>query len=276
MLAHAGPVRCGTPGFWDGPGARLGASLDAMTSDAHTHTNRCWWNPDEARWVCRGDAEDRVLVDVRDMIVVHTALLREFRLAPAAVRRTAAGDRRRARVVSGHLRFVCDLLHHHHEGEDELLWPPLRSRTPASAGPLLDDAEAQHAGLDAALTEVGELTTRWERSPDGSLRDQLAAALEKLHALLAEHLDLEERALLPLAAAALTQAEWHAIGEQAAAAMPKPALALAFGMFAYEGDPEVLRTMLASAPAVPRKLVPLVAPHLYARRARRVHGTPTP
>jgi hypothetical protein len=29
---------------------------------------------------------DRPLVDVRDMIVVHTAMLREFRLAAAAVR----------------------------------------------------------------------------------------------------------------------------------------------------------------------------------------------
>ena len=30
---------------------------------------------------------DPDLVDTRDMVVVHTAMLREFRLAPAAVRR---------------------------------------------------------------------------------------------------------------------------------------------------------------------------------------------
>ena len=78
-------------------------------------------------------APERALVDVRDMIVVHTAMLREFRLAPAAVRRTLPGDRSRARAVAGHVRFLCDLLHHHHEGEDELLWPTLRSRTPPSA-----------------------------------------------------------------------------------------------------------------------------------------------
>ena len=58
--------------------------------------------------------------------------------------------------------------------------------------------------------------------------------------------------------------------------MPKPALALAFGMFTYEGDPVVLRAMLASAPLVPRTLLPLIAPRLYARRARRIHGTARP
>jgi hypothetical protein len=34
--------------------------------------------------------------------------------------------------------------------------------------------------------------------------------------------------------------------------------------------------MLAAAPAVPRVLVPLIAPRLYARHAARVHGTARP
>ena len=82
--------------------------------------------------------------------------------------------------------------------------------------------------------------------------------------------------MLPLAAALLSEAEWNAVGEAAVVTMPKPDLALAFGMFAYEGDPEVLRTMLHGAPAVPRYLLPKIAPLLYRRRARRVYGTPTP
>jgi hypothetical protein len=100
--------------------------------------------------------------------------------------------------------------------------------------------------------------------------------LQTLHDLLAEHLDAEERMLLPLAAAVLTDAEWHAIGEAAVAAMPKSTLPLAFGMFAYEADPEVLRDMLATAPPIPRALLPRIAPRVYARRAIRVHGTARP
>lgn len=47
-------------------------------------------------------------------------------------------------------------------------------------------------------------------------------------------------------------------------------------MFAYEADPEVVREMLATAPAVPRALLPRIAPRVYVRRAIRVHGTAHP
>lgn len=252
--------------------------MDTNTTEApHSHTNRCWWNPDEARWVCRGDAgSERPLVDVRDMVVVHTAMLRELRLAPAAVARTRPHDCRRARTVGGHLRFVCDLLHHHHAGEDELLWPKLRERTPRSALAEIEHAEQQHEAIDAGLEEVGQLLAAWQADPSAEVRDRLATALERLHALLAEHLELEERALLPLAASALTFEEWAAIGAAGAASVPKSALMLVFGMFAYEGDPEVLAAMLGAAPRPARVLVPRIAPRVYARRARAVHGTSRP
>ncbi len=65
------------------------------------------------------------------------------------------------------------------------------------------------------------------------------------------------------------------VGERVAA-LPKSALLLSFGMFTYEGDAEVLRDMLKSAPPPARVLLPLIAPRVYARRARRVHGTARP
>ena len=253
--------------------------------DTHEHTNRCWWNPDQARWICRAQSQspapaaveaDRAPVDIRDMIVVHTALLREFRLGSTAVMRTRPGDRRHAAAVAGHLRFLCDLLHRHHEGEDAVLWPMLRQRTPASARRVIDDVEAQHRGLDLALAEVETLRTAWAGAPETASAERLAAQLDKLYLLLDEHLDLEERVLLPLAASALTADEWHAIGEAAVAATPRSALVLAFGMFAYEGDPAVLRHMLKTAPPVPRTVLPWIAPRVYARRARQLYGTAQP
>jgi hypothetical protein len=54
--------------------------------------------------------------DVRPMIVVHTALRREFRLTAAAVQAAAPGDKPRAEVLTGHLSMLLDLLHHHHAG----------------------------------------------------------------------------------------------------------------------------------------------------------------
>ena len=110
---------------------------------------------------------------------------------------------------------------------------------------------------------------------DGS-RDELITALNQLHGLLVTHLDTEERELLPLAAAHLTPGQWAAVGEAGAAAVPKSRMLLIFGMFAYEGDPEVLTTMLHSAPPPARVIVPLLAPRIYARYAKRIHGTPRP
>ena len=219
---------------------------------------------------------ERPLVDVRDMLVVHTAMLREFRLAPAAVLRVAPGDRVRAAVVSDHVHLLTDLLHHHHHGEDVLLWPKLRARTSPRAATVIDEVEEQHTDLDLALGTVGRLRTAWADELTLSARDALGSHLAHLHALLRDHLELEERALLPLAAAVLTKAEWDEIGQAGVAAMPKRVLPLAFGMFAYEGDPAVLAAMLHAAPRAVRLVLPALARRAYARRARRVHGTARP
>lgn len=116
----------------------------------------------------------------------------------------------------------------------------------------------------------------WAEDPSRSTRDELVHRLGHLHALLRDHLDLEERALLPLAAAVLTKAEWDEIGEAGAAEMPKRALPLAFGMFSYEGDPAVLAEMLHAAPRIAQTVLPVLATRAYARRARQVHGTARP
>jgi hypothetical protein len=47
-------------------------------------------------------------------------------------------------------------------------------------------------------------------------------------------------------------------------------------MFMYEGDPDVVRHMLSSAPPLARALLPRIAPRVYTRYCRRVHGTRNP
>jgi hemerythrin-like domain-containing protein len=270
-------------------GADMVGDARVMITETHDHTSRCWWNLEQARWVCPAGAAvpeplardtsldgEPPLVDVRDMIVVHTALLREFRLAPRAVARVQNGAAKRASVIDRHLGFLCELLHHHHAGEDDLLWPVLRQRVPAMTTCLIDEVELQHAGIDTALHAVRDSRARWTADPTPDTRDALIVELQRLHDLLKRHLDMEERTILPLAASLLTPAEWHAIGEAAVAAMPKSTLPLAFGMFAYEADPTVVRGMLATAPAVPRMLLPHLAPRVFARRATQVYGTPRP
>ena len=219
---------------------------------------------------------EQPLVDVRDMIVAHTAMLREFRLAPVAVARVPAGAHRAARRMDKHLQLMCELLHHHHTGEDELLWPPLRALLSADGQARLDEAEAQHIDIDRALELVRTARCQWVLLADTDCRDELVIALHRLHGLLVTHLDTEERELLPLAASHLTSAQWAAVGAAGAASVPKSKMLLVFGMFAYEGDPEVLRDMLNSAPPPARAVVTALAPRIYARYARRIHGTSRP
>lgn len=221
-------------------------------------------------------AVESPLVDVRDMIVVHTAMLREFRLAPQTVARVPVGAHRAVRRASAHVELLCDMLHHHHAGEDQLLWPPLRALLTSEGQTRLDDAQAQHSDIDAALGRVNAARQRWADIHDSSGRDDLIAALELLYGLLVTHLDTEERELLPLAAAHLTSDQWAALGQAGAASVPKSKLLLVFGMFAYEGDPIVLAAMLHAAPSPARVIVPLLAHRVYARYAKRIHGTRRP
>lgn len=74
---------------------------------------------------------------VNDMAMIHRVFRRELGALPAGIRGVAAGDVARATVLAGHAHMVLDVLHHHHEAEDVLLWPRLRERL-AGATELLD------------------------------------------------------------------------------------------------------------------------------------------
>ena len=47
-------------------------------------------------------------------------------------------------------------------------------------------------------------------------------------------------------------------------------------MMMYGGVPEVVKAVLSHAPLMARLIMPIMAPRIYASRARRVYGTPTP
>jgi hemerythrin-like domain-containing protein len=212
-------------------------------------------------------------VDTREMIAVHSAFRREFGLAPGLVRAVASGDVQRAGVVADHLELIGTFLHHHHTGEDKLLWPKLLERVPAEMAPTVELMERQHEAVHEVIEEMTAALARWRTGASESDRDRLAGALNRLHALLVEHLAAEEEHILPLASRSLTEAEWGELGEDGMAAQAKSKLPMIFGMIMKDADPEVIRGMLANAPLVPRLMLPFVGPRAYARYARRVYGS---
>ncbi|MFJ4850808.1 MULTISPECIES: hemerythrin domain-containing protein [unclassified Streptomyces] len=214
------------------------------------------------------------MADTRDMYMAHTALRREFILLPGLVRTVAPGDIRRTEVVGAHADLLCRILHTHHEGEDLLLWPKLVERGGAEAAAVVPTMEEQHHAIDTAHQEVTALLGGWRST--GLRGAELAEALERLASVLLEHMALEEKEILPLAEQHVTAAEWHRLGEHGMTATPKKDLPLAFGMAMYEGDPEVVKAVLATAPLPVRLIVPALARRRYASHAKAVHGTATP
>jgi hypothetical protein len=214
--------------------------------------------------------------DTRDMLVVHDSIRRQFGQAPALVRAVAPGDTERAAVVADHLDLLGALLHHHHVGEDRLLWPVLRPRVPADVAETVTRMESQHDGIAEAQQTVSTAVASWRTGAGVDERETLATAWEDLFARITEHLAAEERHILPLAATHMSPAEWQRLGEEGIGGLPRRQLPLVFGMVMYRADPEVIRQMLSHAPLLPRLLMPRLAPRTYARYARRLHGTTTP
>jgi hemerythrin-like domain-containing protein len=216
------------------------------------------------------------LVDIRDMLVLHAALLREFRLAPAAVGRVKPGDRKHAQDVDDYLALICEMLHEHHVGEDTILWPPLRARVSADDHRLLDKAEAQHEDINAALGRVNDARRRWSDRPDQDHGSALTNELQTLYALVNEHLADEERDIVPLAAAYLSESEWRAINNEGPKVLSPKTLLICAGMCCYGTNRELVALVLQVLPPPVRLVVPVIARRKYARLALRVHGTRRP
>jgi hemerythrin-like domain-containing protein len=215
-------------------------------------------------------------LDTRQMGLLHRCMRHELRLAPSAVRRVTAGDVTTVRSVADHLDFLVAFVRHHHEIEDDLLWPVLHARLADEQRTTVALMESQHHALSSLLGAPDSAVPEWRRSAGATERDALAGLLDELYPILVEHLDAEEQRLLPIAVRTIEPAEWERIGEEGYRRSPRRHRSLALGMFDYYGDPDVVATMVAPIPRPIRPFVLSGARRTFRRRAQRVHGTPTP
>jgi hemerythrin-like domain-containing protein len=125
------------------------------------------------------------------MVIVHRMFRRECALLTQLVAAVPVGDVARARTVAGHVREVLDMLHHHHLGEDELLWPRLSTRTRFNAD-LLARMESQHHLLAVLLEHVATALPEWRYTLAAHTGAPLTALLEQISNELDEHFDEEE------------------------------------------------------------------------------------
>ena len=205
-------------------------------------------------------------IDTHEMLVVHRIFRREFGLMPRLVTDVRDGDRARAARVAEHVHDVMNGLHHHHTGEDELLWPKLLQRVELEAE-LVRRMEAQHEVVAEQIERAHELTRRWVQRADAVTRDELATVLTRLNVALMEHLHDEEELVLPLVAEHITQAEWDALGERGRAGIPKGRKGLLFlGATLEDATEDERRAMLGSMPLAARVTWRLVGRRYYDRQ----------
>lgn len=156
--------------------------------------------------------------DTSDMLAVHKVFRDALSQAPGLVGGVGGPDR--ASVVADYYANVLRFLDVHHDGEDELLWPPLRERAGDPA--LVQRMSDQHHAVTEPRRVAGEALAAWTASPNAGNAAGFVAALGQLAAQLTPHLDEEELHVVPLAAQYLTPAEWGMLPEH--------------GMRAFQGD----------------------------------------
>nr|MBA3782423.1 hemerythrin domain-containing protein [Nocardioides sp.] len=85
--------------------------------------------------------------------IIHAAVRRDVARIEHALRALRAGDGARARQLQQAWQNLVRELTHHHEAEDQLVWPFLLSR--GLDAELMGAMEGEHAAMKNALAEAG-------------------------------------------------------------------------------------------------------------------------
>jgi iron-sulfur cluster repair protein YtfE (RIC family) len=190
--------------------------------------------------------------NTREMVIIHNVFRRLFGDLPGLIRATRPGDAARATVLADAYLEVSGGLHHHHTNEDELLWPLLMQRVRTDKAQVLR-AEEQHERVHE-LIECGNAQVQvYRATASASSRDALATTIEELDAALSEHMDDEERYILPLVEQHLTVAEWEQLGERGRASIPKDRMLIHLGWI-LEGLPAADRKQFLAGMPLPARL----------------------
>lgn len=197
-------------------------------------------------------------------LLMHAGFRAEFgRLADACA---DPRDDAHEELLEEQLALVLDMLHAHHTHEDDRLWPTLTGRAPEAADALAA-LESEHALLDPLIATAADR---------GIPLKERAPALRRLHELLDQHLDHEERVAVPLMLRHLTLDDVEADRRRAMDDFGRRRVPVIFGWLASSAAPDLLAASHADLPVVARLLFRLFWWPAYRRRFTRLYGMPAP
>ncbi|HXC19648.1 MAG TPA: hemerythrin domain-containing protein [Acidimicrobiales bacterium] len=210
-------------------------------------------------------------IEVRDMGIIHETFRRAYEEAAQLVRRAPTPSPGRVTFLADHIDFGLTMLHHHHEGEDMILYPLLVQRVPDHAT-RTEQIDHEHQVVKGAIDHAQAACAAWRRTPTSDSAEELAASLDALNASLLPHLDNEEREIVPLAAVTVTQKEWDSLAKHGIAAIPGNKRLVAFGMILEPLSPADRVYMLSNVPPPVKVLYHLVGRRAWNKYARTLRS----
>jgi hemerythrin-like domain-containing protein len=150
--------------------------------------------------------------DTQMMGIMHSAFRRDLVRVRRVLGTPAAAEPRRRTAIAEHLLWLMHVLHDHHSGEDDGLYPLVVRRNPASAE-LVNQMDEDHGTITPAIDRLVEAAQRhldYPSSPDALL----AQAVDDLTVVLLPHLEREELEMMPVVAQSITEGEWRAWDEE--------------------------------------------------------------
>lgn len=207
----------------------------------------------------------------QEMILIHRVFRREAAQLQHYVSATRTGDVARARQLAQVVREYIGGLHHHHNGEDQLIWPLLHERARIHHD-LVSLMQLQHRDLDVTLTTIEQLLPCWEATAADPDRDALVAAFAEHQRVMHQHLADEETQVMPLVEEHLTLAEWERVGRNGLENMPKDKVFRALGAILEDATPEERAVFMKKVPLAGRIAWKLIGQRQYRTWRASVSG----
>lgn len=194
--------------------------------------------------------------------IIHAAVRRDVSRTEQALRALREGDVARARQLQTAWRNLVRELTHHHESEDELIWPFLISR--GFSAELTAAMEEEHVAMKAALADAERAIDEVVAEPTASRARAAADTVSRSSTVINDHLEHEESDVEPLLARFEDDAEWKAVAKRL-----RPAgLADTGSALAWMQDGAGRRELAAMRENIPPPVLALVS-KAFGRRYRR-------
>jgi hemerythrin-like domain-containing protein len=194
--------------------------------------------------------------------IIHAAVRRDLARAESGLRAFQDGDQQRAAELKRAWDFLSEMLHEHHVGEDDNVWPYLR--TLGEVDPeLADQMEAEHVQMAAAMARASAAMNQFVAAATEDSAGTAADAVAAAAAVTDRHLEHEEQAVMPIVVAHQETHEWKVVEKKLRGAVGKAGPFIAWLQDGME--PQFARALSGTIPGPVRLILSRVAGRSYHR-----------